>query len=193
MSKKNILLIVLGLAIIVALMIVIVYTDEKKVVKSDNEGVDVSDIIEFDEKKVLEESEFEDPFQETMPIKVKVPEVNEVLSEEVRKEIAVPEIVVEAAPGVEAKYRSFDIKAEGGKYIPSKIIANVGDTIHVNFTAVDKDYDIVFPSYGMLLRAKVGQTKLLQFQAVKSGSFAFYCDSCGGPESETRGSFIIVE
>ena len=134
-----------------------------------------------------------DKFRAEVPSNIKVPGVNEILTEEAKKVIAVPTVVAEAAPGVTAKFRSFNISGTGGKFVPARIIANVGDTVHVNFTAVDKDYDIVFPSYNMKQSALMGQTKILEFQALADGAFLYYCDSCGGPEGPTKGNIIIVK
>lgn len=134
-----------------------------------------------------------DKFREEVPVNIVVPTKETVLTEAEKKVIALPTVVVPAAPGVESSFRSFDIKAEGGVFTPSRIIGRVGDTIHINFTAVDKAYDIVFPSYNMKQTAKQGQTKILEFQAVSEGSFTYYCDSCGGPTSATKGSIVIAK
>ena len=133
-----------------------------------------------------------DKYREEVPANIVIPDTNTQLTEAEKKEIALPTVVTPAAPGVEAQFRSFDIKGEGGVFTPNKIIARIGDTVHVNFTAVDKDYDIVFPSYNMNQTAKKGQTKILEFQALQEGSFTYYCSSCGGPESGPKGAFIIV-
>ncbi len=143
------------------------------------------------EEKAVEEDN--DPFRQEAPVITRIPEANEVIPESQREEIAIPTVVVPAAPGVESSFRNFNISAEGGKFIPEKIIVKVGDTVHVNFTAVDSDYDIVFPSYNMKQIAKKGQTKVLEFQALQDGSFTYYCEACGGPEGPTTGSFIIVK
>lgn len=134
-----------------------------------------------------------DPFRQEAPVITRIPDANEVLLAAQQKEIAVPTVVVPAAPGVDSKFRNFNITAEGGKFVPEKIIVQVGDTVHVNFTAVDKDYDITFPSYNMKQTAKQGQTKILEFQAVQDGSFLYYCESCGGAEGITKGNIIIVK
>ena len=134
-----------------------------------------------------------DKFRTEVPTDIVVPDQNTKLTEAEKKVTAIPTVVTAAAPGVEAQFRSFDIKAEGGVFTPSKIIARVGDTVHVNFTAVDKDYDIVFPSYNMKQVAKKGQTKILEFQAVEEGSFLYYCNACGGETSNTKGSIIIAK
>lgn len=106
--------------------------------------------------------------------------------------VAVPKTSVQAAPGVSAKLRTFEISANGGKYVPSTIIVNVGDTVHVNFKAEDNAYDIVFPDYGLSQTAKRGETKIIEFQANVDGQFAFYCkNAC--PKGEMKGTLIVAK
>ena len=127
------------------------------------------------------------------PKDVKIPTPTEVLSEADKKIIAVPTVTIAAAPGITSQFRNFNIKAVGDKYEPSRIIGKVGDTIHVNFTAVDKDYDIVFPSYNMKQTAKKGETKVLEFQANQDGNFLYYCEVCGGVNGNVKGNIIIAK
>ncbi len=133
-----------------------------------------------------------DAFRAEVPKDIVVPEMNTNPQTLTDKEIVIPSLVAQAAPGAESKLRSFSISADKNEYNPSKIIAYVGDTVHVSFTAVDKDYDIVFPNYNMMQQAKKGQTKILEFQALQEGDFLYYCDVCGGPNSQTKGHIIIV-
>ncbi len=187
MDKKKPILLIFGLVLIIALIFLIWRDSAKKEVApagTENKVLSENNSPSFsnDEK---------DSFKSEVPANIKVPEANEVIPVEKREEIAVPSNVVNAAPGVESKIRNFEIKAEGGKFIPSKVIANQGDTVNISFSAVDKDYDIVFPSYNMRQSAKKGQTKLLAFQALESGSFTYYCEVCGGINSGTKGEIII--
>jgi len=129
------------------------------------------------------------PTREEVPKNIVAPEIGEKPASE---EIAVPETVVEAAPGAESKFRLFEIKAEKDAYIPSEVIVNQGDIVHINFTAVDKTYDLTFPDYGMKQIAKMGETKILEFQANQSGKFLYYCDLCGGIEGKVTGHIIVV-
>lgn len=128
--------------------------------------------------------------KEEAPKDIKIPEVGE---EALEKEIAIPIVVTEAAPNVESKFRIFDIKAESDAFSPSTIIIKKGDTVHINFMAIDKTYDITFPDYGMKQIAKKGEKKVLEFQAVSEGKFTYYCDSCGGLNSSVKGYIIITQ
>jgi plastocyanin len=106
--------------------------------------------------------------------------------------IAVPVGVTDAAPGATAQLRTFNIKAEGGKFNPSTVIVNEGDTVHINFTAVDGTYDMTLPDYGLKQTATEGQTKIFEFQATNDGQYTYYCESCGGLNSSAKG-FIIIK
>lgn len=194
-NQKGLLIALLGVA---SVLVILVAVDLFRGPKAPAPMVDTeapAQVIEqTDYTEVVEMPQIEkDAFKAEVPVDTVVPEVNTQLSEEQKKEIAVPTVVVAAAPGVDSKFRNFNIRAEGGAFVPTKVIANVGDTVHIDFLAVDGDYDIVFPSYNMMQTAKQGQTKILEFQALQSGSFTYYCSSCGGPESGPKGNIIIVD
>lgn len=194
-NKKK--LILGGLGIILIILAAFVIRDLRKEREQTAYIPIIPEVVEETDTPVtvpfVEPGEDNDPFREEAPVITRIPDANEVLPAEQQKVIAVPTVVVPAAPGVESSFRNFNITGEGGKFIPEKIIVKVGDTVHVNFTAVDKDYDIVFPSYNMQQAAKKGQTKILEFQALQHGSFLYYCESCGGVNSEAKGNIIIVE
>jgi heme/copper-type cytochrome/quinol oxidase subunit 2 len=40
--------------------------------------------------------------------------------------------------------------------------------------------------------ASAGESKILEFQANQSGSFLYYCESCGGEESLATGNIVVV-
>lgn len=123
--------------------------------------------------------------------KIIVPEINSTTT----ADVAIPLTVQAAAPGVSNKDRAFNLKAEKGVFIPSTIIVNTGDTVRINFTAVDKTYDFFLgDQYGVITQpiAK-GQTALpIVFQAWATGKFTFYCRLCGGLDSTTVGQFIVL-
>ena len=128
------------------------------------------------------------PTRQDAPKNVEVPEPG---SSGQSADIAVPEISVEAAPGVAAKLRIFNIAASGGKYSPSTIIVRTGDTVHINFTAEDDTYDIVFPDYGLRQQAKKGETKVIEFGATIDGQFAFHCENAC-PNGKAQGTLIVT-
>ena len=132
-------------------------------------------------------------FRTPVPANTVVPEVNATLTSEQAKVVAVPKVVVPAAAQSDTHYRSFDIQGTGGIFVPSQITAYLGDRVHINLTAVDKDYDLVFPSYSMMISVKKGETKFLEFQATFEGSFDYYCNACGGLSGPAKGKIIIVK
>ncbi|MDD5098895.1 MAG: cupredoxin domain-containing protein [Candidatus Colwellbacteria bacterium] len=131
------------------------------------------------------------PISETrkpVPDDAAVLEVGDTTSNE---EVAVPVSVAPAAPGVEAKLRTFNISADRGVFTPSEVTVNKGDTVHINFSAKDKEYDMVLPDYGMKQIANLGETKIFEFQATDTGKFAYYCELCGGLASPAVGYIIV--
>lgn len=123
-----------------------------------------------------------------VPENTKVPGAGET---QVDKSIAIPVSVIQSAPGASTKLRTFKISAANNAFDPATVIVNVGDTVHINFTAVDKTYDITVPDYGLKQTAQKGETKILEFQALSEGKFLYYCDLCGGEKSATKGYIVI--
>lgn len=124
-----------------------------------------------------------------VPEGLKVPEAGEEVGD---RELAVPTATTSAAPGVSAKFRAFSIKADAGRFDPSKIITNKGDTIDIVIEAIDSNYDFVMPDFGLKQVIDKGQRKVVQFQATSEGQFVYYCELCGGIDSKTRGTITIV-
>lgn len=109
-------------------------------------------------------------------------------------EVAVPSISTLAAPGgtADTKFRSFDVSASAGKYNPSTIIVRRGDIVHINFQAGDGTYDIMFPDFGLWQQASLGETKVVEFQAVTDGEFTFFC-SKACPKGPMSGTLIVAK
>lgn len=150
-------------------------TEQATTTASTTEVVSISDFVEVSDKKA------------------RVPEPNEKLNEEQKKEIAVPTVAIPAAQDSTASLRSFNISAENDKFIPERIFVNLGDTVNIKFTAVDKNYDMIIESYNTRQRAVKGETKVLEFQANMKGDFTFYCQLCGGINSSTKGILTVLK
>ena len=195
-AKTKKIVLIAALAVVVILLIVLLIPKANKTVTKTNTQTNNGQTSETTQTAPTTETGtstvVKDKYREEVPTNIVVPDTTTKLSDADKKVIAVPTVVTAAAPGVEAQFRSFDIKGEGGVFTPNKIIARVGDTVHVNFTAVDKDYDIVFPSYNMTQNAKKGQTKVLEFQAVSEGSFLYYCQACGGASGTATGHVVVA-
>ena len=181
MTSKKRWTIIISIIVLVLIVVGIWFylnKEEVNVVDNNSEAVELED-----------EGENVDPYRSEVEVDIVVPEKDDVVEDE---KIAVPKVVSSAAPNVESKFRSFDIVASEGVFTPSEIIVNEGDTVHVDFSSEDGEYDITFPSYGMKQTASAGQTKVLEFQANQSGKFLYYCESCGGEESSATGNIIVV-
>jgi len=115
---------------------------------------------------------------------IKTPEVG--ASTTVPKDVAVPTNVLETGPSA---FRQFEMKGEGGKYVPSTLVVNEGDVIDINFTAVDAKYNIFFPDFGVYRTIEKGASMKIQFQGYPFGKYGFYCkDICG---KDVTGTLIV--
>lgn len=197
-SQKTIMIALLGVAIILVVLVAIDLFNKPKVKTPVTNNISEESPVTPQENMTTETApstpvvDTGDRFRTDVPADIIVPGTDTQLTEAQQKEIALPLVVVPAAPGSTSKFRNFEISAENDVFTPAKVIANVGDTVHIDFTAVDKAYDIAFPSYNMKTSAVAGQTRILEFKARKEGSFSYYCPSCGGPETGPMGQIIIV-
>jgi heme/copper-type cytochrome/quinol oxidase subunit 2 len=196
-NKKQLTVIIVGLIIIVCLSFIVALDiiNSKKggeVIPSNSYVPSYNNEGDNKEGEVTNDWE-ENEFRQAVPSGVIVPEEGEEIADDLKDIVAVPDEVVSASPGVDANLRVFKIRGEGNKFIPSQIIANFNDTIHVDITAVDKDYDFVLQGYNMRQSIPKGVTKPLEFQAVSEGRFLYYCESCGGVESGAIGEIVVVK
>lgn len=113
-------------------------------------------------------------------------------TEDVPENIAQPIFTREKTDSVNSSLkRIFKIKAEDNKFIPDTIVVNQGDTLSLEITAVDQDYDFVQPDYGLTAKISEGETLRGGFQAADPGKFTFYCEICGGLEEGAKGYIIV--
>ncbi|MFA5871053.1 MAG: cupredoxin domain-containing protein [Candidatus Paceibacterota bacterium] len=114
---------------------------------------------------------------------IKTPEVG---ASTTPKDVAVPTNVLETGPSA---FRQFEMKGEGGKYVPSTLVVNEGDVIDINFTAVDAKYNVFFPDFGVYRTIEKGASMKIQFQGYPFGKYGFYCkDICG---KDVVGTLIV--
>jgi heme/copper-type cytochrome/quinol oxidase subunit 2 len=194
-KKKQSIVIVIGIVIIVILSVIIIWETNNRKNFLNNQVLDNiyvpenSEVLEDRENEPTVRDWEETEFRQEVPIGSKVPEVNEAISEELKDIVAVPNEVVKT--GEDSDIRTFKIRGEGGKFIPWQITAYYNDTVHIDLTAVDGSYDFILEGYNMKQTVNIGQTKALEFQAIKEGRFLYYCELCGGPESDAVGEIII--
>ncbi|MBI4084968.1 MAG: cupredoxin domain-containing protein [Candidatus Liptonbacteria bacterium] len=119
-------------------------------------------------------------------------EVPAATSTNLTADTAKPKAVVSARPGSSSNIRIFAITASNNKFSPSEVAAYVGDIVHLDITAVDKDYDFYQPDYGLNIFLPEGQKKFVEFQVSATDKYTFYCRSCGGPEKGPIGHVTVV-
>ena len=170
-KKKNLLYLVLALAVALAVIAAVVFIPSKKAKKPSSQPA----------------SQAGQNYNPSVPENIKVPDKGATSTE---KDVAVPNLQTQAAPGVEAQLRKFSVKAENNAFTPSKIIVYKGDTVHIEFSAIDKDYDFSIPAvYGISRQMKKGSKGPLEFQAYQAGQFDIICKACN---NKKMGTLIVT-
>ncbi|MCS7200741.1 MAG: cupredoxin domain-containing protein [Patescibacteria group bacterium] len=103
--------------------------------------------------------------------------------------LAIPEEAVPAsADQSEVKLRTFNLQIRKNKIVPREIRVYVGDVVEINVTAVDKNYDLQIPEYGLKTQVGKGESSVIQFQASQPGKFILLCSLCSPP---VNGSLLV--
>ena len=130
-----------------------------------------------------------------------IPDSIDDLSERQREILVAPERVAPSNPHTESQSNNRDFKFN----LKDNNLININssgkqinvykkDIIELEFTAIDKDYDIYTPAfYSQPLQIKAGETENRRFQAVHEGSFVLYCGVCGGEESEASILINVID
>lgn len=112
--------------------------------------------------------------RETIKEGVATPEAGETAGSE---DVAVP---VGVTPVGSAAIRTFELTGEGARITPSTVIVNENDIITIRLSAVDADYDLSFPDFGVYKKVSQGDTAKIQFQGRPYGEYQFSCNLCSG-------------
>lgn len=198
-KNKQLVVIILGALVILILAIVVISEinsqkkDREKAINNYNPGniVDNGEDDVRNDNNDFEESEF----RQEVPLDAVVLESGDVVADDLKDIIAVPEEVLPplAESGSDSSIRIFNIRAEGGKFIPSQITINHNDIVKISISAIDGDYDFILKGYNMSQNIKEGEKKNISFQAMKDGRFMYYCELCGGVQESFQGEIIVVK
>jgi len=123
-------------------------------------------------------------------VKKTVPKIPEPRDTPSDKNIAIPKSVEETS-NAKSKFRSFEIVAEKDSFSSREIIVGHGDIVSINFKSKDKSYDISIPVLHLKQTIPQGESRLLEFQAVREGTFDFLCTLCP-KDSPTAGRLLVL-
>ena len=96
-------------------------------------------------------------------------------------------------PTLGTKIRFYDLRATEDGFEPSQLSVISGDSVNIEFTAVDGDYDLDFPYLGAYFSVtNEGEVRTLPFDTSIPGTFQFSCrDHCGGGE-KILGTLVVL-
>jgi len=176
-SKTIIILIVIGLILAGAVGFGVWYFKN---------GEDVSE-----EKAATLQKQAPAPSKVAAPPNVVVPEVSSTAP--VPANFAKPSVVANAAPNAETSFRIFNLNVEKSRVTPDTLAVYLGDTVHVEIVATDRNYDLVQPDYSFKWNLQKGVNKTFEFGAVNEGKFSFFCESCPNFENIPVAYLIVVK
>lgn len=98
-----------------------------------------------------------------------------------------------ANPNLTTKIKFFDMKATSAGFSPNSITVNKGDSLRVNFTAQDGDYDLSIPYLGASFSViKKGTARELPIDTSTPGTFVFECSSYCPSGGKIQGTLIVL-
>jgi hypothetical protein len=87
----------------------------------------------------------------------------------------------------------FDLKVSNSGFNPNTITVKKGDSLQVDFTAVDGDYDLDFPYLGAYFSVvRRGVTKRLPLDTSLAGTFTFGCRDFCPDSGKIQGRLIVL-
>jgi len=93
----------------------------------------------------------------------------------------------------DAKARFLTLQASASGFSPATITVKRGDTVYVDFTAVDGTYDLSIPYLGAAFNAvPQGTTKRLPFDTDLSGTFTFECSKACPASGSITGDLVVL-
>ncbi|UCH02074.1 MAG: cupredoxin domain-containing protein [Candidatus Bathyarchaeota archaeon] len=91
--------------------------------------------------------------------------------------------------------QEFEMTAKQFEFNPRRIEVNVGDTVILRITGLDRGdegHGFAIIEYGIFRVIPDGVTVPIHFVASKSGAFTFFCSvQCGVGHSSMRGTLIV--
>lgn len=98
-----------------------------------------------------------------------------------------------ANPALNTKIRFFELKAARSGFAPAELVVNKGDSLSVNFSATDGDYDLDIPYLGAYFSVvKKGETRKLPFDTSIPGTFVFECRAHCPAGGKITGQLIVL-
>ncbi len=113
---------------------------------------------------------------------------------QVSGDVAVPVSVAPAAPGVEAKRRTFDITFNGNTFSPANVIVHAGDTTSIRFKTTSGTCSFVQPDLGLSATFTSQREQLIEVTppATATGKYQFFCSNLGGPSQGPIGYLVVA-
>lgn len=89
---------------------------------------------------------------------------------------------------------SFDVDANNGKFIPSKLVAGKGDTVRIHFMNLDGVHNLKIDAWNISTQdLQAGGEDTITFVADKVGTFTYYSSLNAGILHSMKGSLVVTD
>ncbi|MGC9611145.1 MAG: hypothetical protein ABSE68_02930 [Minisyncoccia bacterium] len=96
-------------------------------------------------------------------------------------------------PGSAAEIKFFDLRATRNGFSVPMLVVSQRDSLSVNFTAVDGDYDLDIPYLGAYFSVvKKGETKKLPIDTSTAGTFIMECRDYCPSSGQIKSSLVVL-
>ena len=91
-----------------------------------------------------------------------------------------------------SQVKEFNIIAKQFSFEPDTITVNKGDRVKLNITSADVTHGFTISEFGVSADLLPGETKIVEFTASESGTYAFFCSVyCGLGHPNMKGKLIV--
>lgn len=88
--------------------------------------------------------------------------------------------------------KEFSITAKQFSFDPASITVNKGDHVKITLTSADVEHGFSLSQFGVNTTFGAGETKTVEFDATKSGTFTFLCSVvCGSGHTQMKGTLVV--
>ncbi|MEK7465493.1 MAG: hypothetical protein AAB631_01825 [Patescibacteria group bacterium] len=101
-------------------------------------------------------------------------------------------VEVPATLNSDRKLKMFDLTVSAAGYAPATLTAKKGDLVQIRMTAVGGDFDFTAPYLGLYQSARAGETKPIGFTVDFTGTADFMCRDFCPTGKQLKGVFVAL-
>lgn len=103
-------------------------------------------------------------------------------------------VITKNVTGRKESVTVYNITAENWTYKPGLLVVKKGEQVNLNFTAVDRDYDLeIAAPIGAYVSVKKGEMMTIGFGADRVGTYEIRCQKICPDGKDMKGELVIIK